>query len=181
MSVLTKACLLGLLGVAGIAAPTRAIGQLQPYPDAPTIQQPRKKPDKIERLQRIADWSLTGATVADVWTTAHGMDLPTSAYAVPSGTFLAHYYVREAGWTKCFGDRNTLAATTANAALNVGVDLLGKRLEKRGGRWRFAGIALVAGKAALNATAAVHNIRVQAGINQQVRSATGYNGPIAWR
>ena len=181
MSVLTNACLLGLLVVTGFAAPTRATAQLQPYPDAPMIQQPRKKPDKIERLQRIAEYSLAGATVADVWTTAHGMDLPTSAYAMPSGTFLAHYYVKETGWTKCFGDRNTFAATAANSALNTGVDLLGRRLEKRGGRWRIAGIALVAGKAAFNATAAVHNIRVQAGIDQQVRSATGYNGLIAWR
>jgi hypothetical protein len=179
-TLLTNPCIIVLLGVMGLMSSLHACGQLQTLPDDPKPQKAKKKSDKTDFFYDVSRWSLVGATVADDVTTAQGLDHPTSAYT-SSGKFLTNYYVREVGWAKFLGNRNVFAATAGNAALNAGVDFAGRRLDKRGGRWRIAAIALVAGRSAISATAAVHNIRLEQGIDHQVSLATGYKGLIVWR
>jgi hypothetical protein len=115
----------------------------------------------------------------DVFTTVHNLDHPTTAYR-EDGTFLTNYYVVETGWTRYFGDRSPGAASVANSALNAGVMMLSRRLYRRGGRWRFAALALVLAKAGANLDGGIRNERFSESIDHRVQLATGYKGVVLW-
>jgi len=64
----------------------------------------------------------------------------------------------EVGWAKCFGEHNIAGVVIANGAVNFGVDWLGGRIYRKGGRWRYVAVALTAGRAVEVAGAGFHNI-----------------------
>lgn len=180
-TLFTKPSFLLLLGVMSLVSSLPAVGQqFQHLPDGPYPRKVKKKSDKIDFFYDISRYAHAGASVADSVTTTQLLDHPTAAYSA-QGQFLTYYYTREVGWASCLSQRNAFVVTTANEVLDTGVDVFARRLDKRGGRWRFAAIALLAGKTAISATAAGHNVLFGEGINRQVDLATGYKGLIVWK
>lgn len=140
---------------------------------------PRKKADKIDFVYKASEVYIGGATWFDMFTTVRGMDHPTVAMRA-DGSVLMRYHGVEVGWAKIVGDRNTGAVVAANVALNAGLALLSRRLYQRGGRWRYAAIAVNVLKGTDNALAAYGNIRYGGSIDERIRAVTGYTGPIHW-
>ncbi len=163
--------------VMGTVIPSRIHAQVQTFVEAP--QPIKKKSDKIDFLFKASRPILATGTAVDLYTTVHNLDHPTMAYRA-DGKFLTRYYVVEKGWARYFGDRSPLAASTANAALNAGVMLLSSRLYLRGGRWRYAAVALVLAKAGMNVYGGIQNERYLGSIDGSVRRETGYRGVIIW-
>lgn len=134
---------------------------------------------KFGLLYRVSSGYLFGATVLDGVSTTRVLNHPTMAYRA-DGSALASYHGREVGWAKVFGERNTSAAVGANVALNAGLSVLSRNLYRRGGRWRVLAIGLNVLKGTDNLAAGIHNIRYNAGVDSQIRSATGYRDQISW-
>ncbi len=162
------------------AVSDRAVAQPQPLLE-------RGDPKVIPKGRPLADylfWGAQGYLAAGTWfdssSTVEVLGHPTMAYR-ENGTFLMKYAVTEGGWARCFGKRNAFAASTANVALNLGIAEASRRLYRRGGRWRFLAIGLVAARATSSTLAGMHNAQVSADINRQVRQFTGYRGVILWR
>jgi hypothetical protein len=162
------------------AAAPRAFAQTRflPLPDSPKPPVRRSRLDGI--LYLASEGYLVGGTWLDASTTVKGLEHPTMAYR-GNGSFLMRYVVTENGWARCMGNRDAFGVTAANVALNLGVWEASRRLFRRGGRWRILAIGLVVAKATASTWAGVHNIGLEAGINQKVRKATGYRGAIVWR
>jgi hypothetical protein len=175
--ILANAGKIALFCVMGLISLSHAIAQTQTRDDLPSA--PRKKSDTIDFLYRASPVVLSAATTLDMVSTVRGLDHPTVAYR-EDGSVLTNYVVVEKGWARCFGNRNVLAATTANIALNAGVMMLSRRLYLRGGRWRIAALGLVLVKAGANFEGGIQNERLLANVDQQVRLSTGYAGAILW-
>jgi hypothetical protein len=151
----------------------------------PVVEERPKTPeitkrDKVRFVFRMSEVSLAAATALDVATTDRGLSRPDMAYRT-NNTFLMRYTVTEEGWTRCFGDQNMFAASAGNMFLNFGVDEVSRRMFRRGGRWRYAAIALEVAKTADNAFAGAHNLGLQRDIDKSVQQMTGYRGVIVWR
>lgn len=138
-----------------------------------------KKNQKIDFLYHASEAYLTAGTGFDMMTTANGLGHPTTASST-SGVFLTHYYAEETGWARIAGPRDTSGVILANVALNLGIDLLDRKLYKRGGKWRAVATSLNVLKGTSNVVAAVNNIRTNEGIDKVVQMQTGYTGRIVW-
>src|SRR5690348_9756487 len=106
---------------------SQAIAQTQELFSAPE----GKKADKVDFFYKVSKGALIGGSALDIWSTAHLMGHPTLA-SRPNGTEITRYYGVETGWARIFGQRNTFAATTANAALDLGTELFARKLYRRG-------------------------------------------------
>ena len=176
--------LLALAGAGFATLPSAAVAQtsfsssndgLPDAPDGPTKRIPQKTPFAF----RASEFVLAGATTFDMSTTVVSLDHPTTAHG-SDGLIVARYYAEEQGWAGMFGKRDAWTAVTANVFLNAGIDRYSRRLSARGGRWRALGYGMNFAKAAFNTGAAISNIRNNERIDQRVRRATGYKGPIYW-
>jgi len=145
--------------------------------DKPT--EPVKKIQKLDFLYYASEAYLTAGTGLDMMTTAHNLGHPTTASST-SGVFLTHYYVEETGWAGIVGRRNTDGIILSNVALNLGIDLLDRKLYKRGGKWRTVAVSLNVLKGTGNMVCGINNIRAAGRIDQVVRMQTGYKGIIVW-
>jgi hypothetical protein len=156
-----------------------AFAQTQPILSDEPPRKPVEKVQKIDFLYLASEAYLSAGTTVDMYTTANGLGHPTTAYRA-NGTFLTRYYIGEDGWAGCFGKRNTTGVISANVALNIGFDLLDRRLYRRGGRWRIAAITLNVLKGTGNLADGFHNIKVARDVDKRVRLQTGYAGRIIW-
>ena len=144
-------------------------------PDAPV-----KKSQKIDLLFRASEGYLAAGTTFDMMTTANNLGHPTTASS-SGGVFLTHYYAEENGWAgPIVGQRNTTGVVLANVGLNLGIDLLDRRLFKRGGKWRVAAISLNMLKGTASMFCGMNNIRTNEGVNKVVQMQTGYKGIVVW-
>ena len=134
---------------------------------------------KIDFLYYASEAYLAAGTGFDMMTTAHNLGHPTTAYSA-SGSFLTHYYVQETGWASVVGPRNTSGVILANVALNLGIDLLDRKLYRRGGKWKTAAVSLNVLKGTGNIICGINNIRTSDGIDKVVQMQTGYKGVIVW-
>jgi hypothetical protein len=155
----------------------KASGTFLPWEGKPLGSE--KKADKIDFLYRASNAYLVGGTWLDMTTTYPVLHHPTVAYRA-DGSVLTRYYGIETGWAGCLGRRNTVAVIAANVALNAGLNLLSRRIYRRGGRWRVLAITVNVLKGTDNLMAGVHNIRYNAGVDGRVQLATGYMGQIRW-
>ncbi|HUC02134.1 MAG TPA: hypothetical protein VMA75_04530 [Candidatus Paceibacterota bacterium] len=172
---------LGALLAMGLVTPLPANSQSTSFlgierPDAPL---PRRVPQKPGRAFRASELFLAGGTAFDMTTTARLLGHPTVAER-SDGSYLTSYYTTENGWAGVFGKRDTVSTVVANVAMNAMIDRYSRTLYARGGRWRTVGIGMNVLKGTINSMAAVHNIRFDQRIDQQVRLATGYKGQIIW-
>jgi hypothetical protein len=140
---------------------------------------PKKETDKIGFLYKASDIYLSGATLLDMSSTVRVLHHPTTASRT-DGSVLARYQGEEVGWASFLGKRNTGAAVGANVLLNVGMDLLGRRLYRRGGHWKILAVAVNVLKGTDNLMAGVHNIRYSSNIDGNICLATGYTGRVIW-
>jgi hypothetical protein len=174
---LNAACKAALFCVMGFAGLSHVIAQVQTQEEAPRPTE--RKPSKIDFFFKASPVVLSAGTAVDVFTTTHNLDHPTTALRA-DGSVLTHYYVVEKGWARFLGDRNPSAVSLANATLNAGITALSRKLYLRGGRWRYAAVALVFAKAGANVGGGIQNEQVLAGIDRHVRLETGYKGVILW-
>ena len=138
-----------------------------------------KKSQKIDFLYHASEAYLAAGTGFDMMTTAHNLGHPTTASST-SGIFLTHYYAQETGWAAMAGPRNTNGVVLSNVALNLGIDLLNRKLYRRGGKWRFVAMSLNVLKGTGNIVCGVNNIRTNEGIDKVVQVQTGYKGIVVW-
>lgn len=144
------------------------------------LPEPKKESGKIRFLWKASSaYNLSGAGW-DASTTGLVMRHPTLALRT-DGSSLGRYNGVETGWAGVLGKRNTFAATTANIGLNFGVNLLSRRIYRRGGAWRWVAIGLNLWKGTDSWMAGAHNVNVGASFDRRVRLATGYQGRIIWR
>jgi len=169
-----------LLIALGLVSPTLAFTQFQSLPDEPAQPRQVEKVPKRDFLYLASEAYLVGGTVVDMRTTAEGLDHPTSAYTT-SGKFLMQYTIRESGWASFLGVHNTFRVTTANVLMNTGLDLLDRKLYRRGGRWRIAAISLNVAKATIGVTDGLRNMKVLGNVDKVVQLQTGYRGAVVWR
>lgn len=146
--------------------------------DRPQEKQGRKV-QKLDLVYHASEVYLAAGTGLDMMTTAHNLGHPTTAYSA-RGDFLTHYYAEETGWASVVGRRDTTGVVLANVALNVGIDLLDRKLYKRGGKWKFAAMSLNVLKGTGNIVCGIRNIKTDEGIDQAVQMRTGYKGIVVW-
>lgn len=170
------AVLLTLAATAASLSSARAQIQQQRFRED---AEPRKESDKIDFFYKASRYYLLGATQLDMISTLHVLSHPTIAYRA-DGSVLARYYGIETGWARCFGRRDARAVIAANLALNAGIYLASRKLYQKGGRWRTLAIVINAVKATDNAMGGIHNVIYSTGVDEQLRSRTGYAGPIIW-
>lgn len=139
-------------------------------------KEPRKE-SKMDFLYKASNVYLAGGTALDSFSTARFMNYNAVARR-SDGVVLGRFYGQETGWAACFGKRNAFAAVSANAALNVGVGWLSRRLYRRGGKWRVLAIGLNFVKGTDSLAAGYHNITFNRDL--AVQQATGYRGRIVW-
>jgi hypothetical protein len=132
---------------------------------------------KIRFLYKASEVYLLGATVVDMTTTAQMIGHPTVARR-GDGSLLAYYHGTEDGWAGFLGRRNAAGAVLANVALNAGLNLLGRKLYRKGGHWRYLAVMVNVLKGTDNLIAGIRNTRYD--VDGQVRAATGYGGTILW-
>lgn len=175
---LAVSCFVVALCVMSLAGSSRAVAQTgSPLPDAPKPTERRS--DRMDLLYRVSEGYLAEGTWFDGWTTSRALGHPTMAYR-SNGVFLMRYVVTEGGWARCFGKRDAYTAVTANVLLNAATEELSRRLYRRGGRWRLAALGVNLYKATSSTLAGVHNLNVEAGIDQHIQNWTGYRGAIIW-
>lgn len=135
---------------------------------------------KVDFLFRASRGYLAVGTTVDMVSTIRVLHHPTVARR-EDGTFLARSYGVETGWAKAFGKRNTAAVVAANVGLNLGVDLLSRKLYRKGGRWRYVAIGLNLWKGTDSLMAGIGNIRYyNRGFDRRIQEATGYRGSVVW-
>ena len=174
----TRVCAVALTLVAMSILSSSAFAQIQDLRES-RFPGPERKADKIDFLYKVSNAYFTGGTLLDMSTTYRVLRHPTIARRADNAV-LAHYQGIETGWAGRFGRRNTAAAIGANVALNVGLSFLSRKLYRRGGRWRILAIGVNVLKGTDNIVAGIHNARYSAGVDGDVRMATGYSGPIYW-
>lgn len=178
---LFRVLLTPLLLMAMSSSSSHAFAQTQPFlPDEPP-KRPVEKAKKIDFPYLLSEAYLAGGTALDMKSTADVLGHPTTAYRADR-TFLTHYYAGECGWAGVvFGKRNTVGAVWSNTLLNVGFDMLDRKLYRRGGRWRIAALGLNVLKGTGNWVDGFHNVRVDKNVDKYVRLETGYKtGLIIW-
>lgn len=164
----------------GSTCSSAAFAQVQYFQRNGFLPGPKKEDRKLNFLYRASDIYLSVGTALDATSTVRILDHPTVA-SRPDGTVLARYYGLETGWASCFGRQNASAVVAANVALNVGINLLSRRLYRRGGRWRILAITVNVLKGTDSLVAGIHNVRRNADVDRQIRvAAGGYSGPIVW-
>jgi hypothetical protein len=162
----------------GLVTSLHALAQVQRVEQDGLLEQ-KKDAGKIGTAFKVSRFFLAGGTVLDSSTTFRALNHPVMAKR-PDGSVLTSYYPTETGWTKCFGERNTFAAVAGNVGLNFGVGFVSERLYRKGGKWRLLAIGMNVFKGTQNTMAGIHNLRHDAGVDRQVRLATGYSGRIVW-
>ncbi len=171
-----RTCTVAMLLLMG-AIPSTAHAQFERflYP----LKEP-KQPGKLGTLYKASEWYLREGTPLDAIGTHLVIDHPTVAFRA-DGSVLGCFYGTEAGWAgPIVGRRNANGAIAANVLLNFGVAYLSQNLYRRGGGWRYLAVGLNMWKATDSTMAGIHNIRLDAGINDRLRAATGYGGNISW-
>lgn len=167
-----KTCVMLVLMAMSLIHSSHAFAQTEDMPD-----EPESNTDQVSVTYRVSDVYLAVGTMLDMTSTVRLMGHPTIAYR-GDGSVLTHYHGIEAGWARVFGDRNEFTAVAANVGLNVGLNLLSRKIYRRGGYWRVLAIGMNVLKGTDNLVAGIHNIRYNA--DRNVRSVTGYSGPIHW-
>ncbi|RJQ13484.1 hypothetical protein C4553_03835 [Candidatus Parcubacteria bacterium] len=144
-------------------------------------EEPREEKDrKVDFLFKASRVYLAAGTGLDAVTTVRVLNHPSMAYRA-DGSALGRSYGVETGWARALGKRNTGAVVAANVGLNLGVDLLSRKLYRKGGRWRYLAIGLNLWKATDSLKAGIHNINYHSnGFDRRMREATGYQGTIVW-
>ncbi len=137
-----------------------------------------KRADKLDFLYKASNVYLFAGTSLDMVTTVQGLNHPEMARRT-DGSVLGRYPGVETGWAGCFGRRNTFAVVSANVALNVGINLLSRKIYRRGGHWRILAVALNVLKGTDNMAAGFHNMKYASALDERIR-ATGYTGQIVW-
>jgi len=168
-----------LLIVGGLVASPHALAQTQgdAFLEIPREEKPVEKPSFLFKASRAY---LFSGTSLDMWSTVHALNHPTIARS-PDGSFLGNYYPVEKDWARCFGERNKPAIITANLALDFGVDLLSRKLYRKGGRWKGVAVALNVLQGTNRVRAALSNMRQDASIDERIRARSGYTvGRIVW-
>jgi hypothetical protein len=181
MRIAVKACLIATLCAVNLAGSLRVCAQEESQllqDDRPKAPEKRKL-NRVDFLYMASEGYLAGGTWLDASTTAGGLHHPTMAYG-SNNLFLMRYVVTEDGWAGCLGKRDAFTASGANVLLNLGISELSRRWYRRGGRWRIAAIGLNGAKATDNLIAGIRNDRLNASIDQRVRTLTGYRGVIIW-
>lgn len=147
------------------------------------IEKPKPKEDnrahKLDLLFQASQTYLSAGTALDMTTTVLGLDHPPIARQA-NGVFLMRYPNREVGWVSRFGVQNTGGVVAANVGLNLGIDLLSRRIYRKGGRWRYLAIGLNLFKGSDSTMAGFHNIGYMDNLDSRIRQATGYTGRIIW-
>jgi hypothetical protein len=170
-----------VLLVAG-CLPSLASAQEQPFLLRGNDWRPKRegRADKVDLLYKASRTYLWVGTSLDMATTVRALQHPGVARR-EDRSFLMNYPIRETGWAGRLGIRNAGGVVAANVALNFGIDLLGQKLYRKGGRWRFLAIGLNLFKGTDNAMAGIHNLGYcGGGLDQRIRQATGYRGQIVW-
>jgi hypothetical protein len=139
-------CVVAVLAVMSCSSSRASAQTIQPikhfYEDS--LEKPRDGTGKTALAYKVSQWYLRGATGLDMSTTVIGMNY---AHGI------------ETGWARYLGNRNTSAVVMANVGLNIGTELLSRKLYHRGGSWRTFAIALNVLKGTGNAVEGVRNIR----------------------
>lgn len=164
--------------VAG-AGPPLVLAQDQFFRQKGEWEPRREDGRKLDLLYKASRVYLFAGTSLDMVSTARALDHPTVARRT-DGSVLGRYPAMETGWAGRFGRRNTTAIVAAHVGLNTGIDLLSRRIYRRGGRWRILAIALNVLKGTDNMVAGIQNIRYSRALDRQVVEATGYKGSIVW-
>jgi hypothetical protein len=167
-----------MLAVAGCTSSLTYAQMIEPFREEKP-KESKKEAGKIGFLYKASSVYLSGATLLDMSSTARVLNHPTVA-STAEGSVLARYQGEEVGWAGFLGKRNTGAAVGANVLLNVGIDLLGRSLYRRGGHWRILAVAVNVLKGTDNLLAGIHNVRFNADTDGRIRLATGYTGRISW-
>jgi hypothetical protein len=162
-----------MLVAIGLAGPSSVVAQ-QIQEDGLRLKEGMHKTTLFDKASRSY---LVGGITLDAVSTFRLMDHPTKAYR-EDGSFLATYHGIETGWARCFGARNKFAAISANVALDAGIDMLSRKIYRRGGRWRILANGLTVLKGTGNMADGIHNMRFDP--DRSVRMATGYQGQIIW-
>lgn len=139
----------------------------------------KKRADKLDFLYKASEVYLFTGTSLDMTSTVQGLNHPEVAHRT-DGTVLGRYPSIETGWAGRFGRENTVAVVAANVALNAGITLLSRKLYRLGGRWRIPAITLNVLKGTDNMVAGIHNMGHTSVLDERIRGATGYGGPIVW-
>ncbi len=178
MRLSTNVPKLMLLIAFGLISRMPALAQFQTIPDEPTALRQVEKIPKRDWIRLASEAYFAGGTMVDMKTTVNGLERPTNAYTT-SGKFLMAWSVRETGWARFVGAKNTSGVTSANVLMNVGVDMLSQRLYRRGHR-RIA-LLVVLAKATGNWYDGINNMRALGNIDKRVQLQTGYQGAVVWR
>jgi hypothetical protein len=157
----------------------RAFAQASPPTDEDRPTVPMRKVQKLDFLYRASETYLTVGTGLDMMTTVHGLHHPTTASSA-SGVFLTHYYTQENGWARFVGKRDAPGVVLANVLLNTGIDMLDRKLYRRGGKWRAVAVTFNLLKGTDNMVCGFNNIHMLGGIDKVVQVQTGYKGLIVW-
>lgn len=167
------------LGVLLVMATSPARAQIQQF-QTRALQEPREGSRKLDILFRTSEWYLGFGTALDMISTVRVLNHPTVALGTDQSV-IGRFSGVENGWAgSVVGRRNTAAVVSANVILNVSIGMLSRNLYRRGGHWRFLAIGLNVLKGTNNTMAGIGNLRFNAGIDGQLRAATGYRGQIAW-
>jgi hypothetical protein len=176
----TKAVVLIMLAIAiGLGSLPHAFAQTSTPVGDDAPREVVKKSQKIDFLYHASEAYLAAGTSFDMMTTANGLGHPTTAWT-NNGVFLTHYYVQEKGWARIAGRRDTAGVVLANVVLNAGIDLLDRKLYRRGGKWRTVAVGLNVLKGTGNFAAGINNMRTLNGIDKVVQMQTGYRGAVVW-
>jgi hypothetical protein len=176
LPILTPVCLTFILFVASANSP-RALAQTPDLPDAPSVKLKIEKSRKRDIPYLASEAFFTGGTMADMYTTAEGLNHPTIAYR-SDGTLLAYYHDSEAMFPGSMWSGNASAVVTVDSLLNAGFEQV-DRWVYRGGHRRMA-ILLNLLNGAGHVGFAIHNMQVNGSADERVASATHYHGLIYW-
>ena len=139
-----------------------------------------KKPSpKLDILFKASEIYLGAGTSLDMTTTIQALNHPSIARQA-NGSFLMNYPSHEVGWASRIGIHNTGGVVAANVGLNLGAELLSRKLYGKGGHWRYLAIGLNLFKGTGNTVAGYQNIGYMEGLDSRIRQATGYTGRIVW-
>lgn len=144
-------------------------------PDAPG-----RSSDKRDVLYQVSRYARGGSLVFDSITTWGLLHHPTVASRTDGSYLIRYRFVETQMPGNFFGNRNAAGVIAKNAALDLGIDFLAERLHRKGGTWAKVATGLNFLQTANRVRAGISNARLNAGVNERVRAATGYQGRIVW-
>jgi len=164
-----------------VCLPSLASAEEQPFLLKRNDWKPERerRAPKLDFLFKASNTYLWAGTSLDMATTIQALHHPPIARQA-NGSFLMSYPSRETGWAGRLGIQNAGGVVAANAFLNFGINLLSRKLYRKGGRWRILAIGLNLYKGTDNAMAGIHNIRYSGSLDDRIRQATGYRGQVVW-